>query len=272
MSQPSELEARKYEEIEFHNRLRDAATKADPQAYQALIANRKYYAVANGSMEYYKQWLAEHCRGKNVLDFGCGDGEYSMFLLENGVGKLLGIDISDVSVENCRRKAAAAGFADRADFRVMDCEALDLPADTFDIVCEAGVLHHLHLESAISEMARVVKPDGRVLCYEAVGHNPLFQLYRNLTPELRTKYETHHILKVPQVKAMKRYFGEIELRFFHLAVLLAVPFRRVPGFGALLALLEGVDRLLLKVPGVRQQAWMMIFEMSKKRANAAPPA
>ena len=27
MSQPSDLEARKYEEIEFHNRLRDAATK-----------------------------------------------------------------------------------------------------------------------------------------------------------------------------------------------------------------------------------------------------
>jgi hypothetical protein len=40
----------------------------------------------------------------------------------------------------------------------------------------------------------------------------------------------------------------------------------------LLALLNGVDRLLLKIPGVRQHAWMMIFEMSKKRANPAPPA
>ena len=265
MTQPTDLEARKYEEIEFHNRLRDAATRADPRAYQALIANKKYYAVAQSSMDYYKSWLAEHCRGKVVLDFGCGDGEYSMFLLENGVGKLLGVDISDVSVENCRKKAAEAGFADRADFQVMDCEALDLPDSQFDVVCEAGVLHHLNLEKAVSEMARVVKPEGRVICYEAVGHNPLFQLYRNLTPELRTKYETHHILKVPQVKALHRYFDRIDLRFFHLLVLLGVPFRKVPGFGALLSLLELADRALLKIPGIRSQAWMMIFEMTGKK-------
>jgi hypothetical protein len=71
---------------------------------------------------------------------------------------------------------------------------------------------------------------------------------------------------------MKRHFAQIDLRFFHLAVLLAVPFRRLPGFGGLLAALEWVDRLLLKIPGVRQHAWMMIFELSNKRATAAPRA
>jgi SAM-dependent methyltransferase len=165
-------------------------------------------------------------------------------------------------------KGESRRICDRADFQVMDCEALDLPDNAFDVVCEAGCLHHMNLERAVSEMARVVKPDGRVICYEAVGHNPLFQLYRNLTPELRTKYETEHILKVPQVKAMKTYFTNIDLRFFHLAVLLAVPFRRMPGFGALLSMLELVDRALLKIPGIRQQAWMMIFEMTGKKPHS----
>ena len=71
---------------------------------------------------------------------------------------------------------------------------------------------------------------------------------------------------LPQVKALHKYFGRIDLRFFHLLVLLGVPFRKVPGFGALLSLLELADRALLKVQGVRSQAWMMIFEMTGKKS------
>lgn len=261
------MEARKSEEIEFHNRLRDAATKNDPAAYKALTANKKYYEVAHSSMDYYKAWLIEHCRGKYVLDFGCGDGEYSMFILENcDVKKLIGVDISDVSIDNCRKKAAA--FGDQAEFRVMDCEALEFPSDEFDVVCEAGVLHHLDLDKAVAEMARVVKPEGRVICYEAVGHNPLFQAYRRATPVLRTKYETEHILKLDDVRKLHKLYDSVEVRFFHLLVLLAVPFRRVPGFGLLQRALEAADRLLLKVPGIQKQAWMMIFELSRKKRSA----
>jgi SAM-dependent methyltransferase len=259
------MEARKFEEIEFHNRLRDAATKADPEAYRALTANKKYYAVANASMEYYKQWLVDHCRGKVVLDFGCGDGEYSLFLAQSGVAKVIGVDISDISVDNTRRRLAEAGLADRGEFRVMDCEALEFPDGMFDVVCEAGVLHHLNLEKAASEMARVVKPEGRVICYEAVGHNPLFQLYRRLTPVLRTRYETEHILRTGDVRRMRALFNRVDVRFFHLAVLLGVPFRNLPGFRFLHAALEAVDRALLRVPLIRAQAWMMIFEMSEPR-------
>jgi SAM-dependent methyltransferase len=262
------MEARKYEEIEFHNRLRDAATKADPAAYEALTANKKYYSVANSSAAYYKAWLARHCRDKVVLDFGCGDGEYSMFLAECGARKVVGVDISDVSIENCRRQAEALGFSDRAEFHVMDCEALEFADDAFDVVCEAGVLHHLHLTKAIAEMARVVKPEGRVLCYEAVGHNPLFQLYRNLTPALRTKYESEHILKVGDVRRLRAFFSRLDIRFFHLLVLAAVPFRRVPGFRAVLSLLEAADSVLLRLPVIRSQAWMMIFELSGKKPRA----
>ena len=259
------MEARKFEEVEFHNRLRDAATKADPEAYRALTANKKYYAIAHASMDYYKQWLAQHCRDKVVLDFGCGDGEYSLFLAQSGVRKVIGVDLSDVSVENTRRRLAEAGLADRGEFHVMDCEALEFPDATFDVVCEAGVLHHLNLEKAVSEMARVVKPDGRVICYEAVGHNPVFQMYRRLTPSLRTKYETEHILRMDDVRRMRRLFARVDVRFFHLLVLLGVPFRNFPGSRFLQSALDAADRAVLTIPGIRSQAWMMIFEMSGKK-------
>ena len=263
------MEARKFEEIEFHNRLRHEALKDDPTAFQSMTANRKYYSVAHGSMEYYKDWLRKHCAGKLVLDFGCGDGIYSMHLARECGATVHGVDLSDISVENCRRTAAREGLSDRLQFDVMDCEALTYPDETFDVVSEAGVLHHLDLERATAEMARVVKRDGLVICYEAVGHNPLFQWYRDATPDLRTKYETEHILRMKDLRMMRRYFGKIEIRFFHLAVLLAVPFRNLPGFRAMHTVLDGLDRALLRIPGIREQAWMMIFVMSQPRPRAA---
>lgn len=255
------MDQRKMEEVELHNRLRDVRLRDDPDAYKDLTSNVKYYSVAQSSMAYFRRRLASLCQGKTVVDFGCGDGRYSFFLAEQGVAKVVGIDISDVSVENCRRKAADLGLSDRLDFRVMDCEALDLEDDSIDVVCEAGVLHHLDLDAAIGEIARVLKPDGRAMCYEAVGHNPLFQLYREKTPNLRTKYETEHILKLGDVRGMKRYFRNVDIRFFHLVSLLGVPFRNLPGFRGLLWTLDLIDSLILRVPGVRSQAWMMVFEM-----------
>jgi 2-polyprenyl-3-methyl-5-hydroxy-6-metoxy-1,4-benzoquinol methylase len=263
------MEARKFEEIEFHNRLRDEALKNDPKAFRSMTANRKYYAVAGASMNYYKDWLRAHGRDKVVLDFGCGDGLYSMFLAHAGAREVHGIDISDISVENCRRQAAREGIAGKTTFQVMDCEALTYADETFDIVSEAGVLHHLALEPAIAEMARVVKRNGHVICYEAVGHNPLFQLYRNLTPGLRTRYETDHILRMSDLQMMRRYFNKIEIRFFHLAVLLGVPFRKMPGFGVLHRALEALDRVLLRIPGLRTQAWMMVFVLSEPKRTSS---
>ena len=266
------MDERKTEEAEFHNRLRDADLIDDPQAFKALTANLKYYAVAGSSMQDFRDRLGQHCKGKTVLDFGCGDGRYSIFLAKQGAKKVIGIDISDVSVEKCRREAEANGVSDRTDFRVMDCESLEFRDNTFDIVCEAGVLHHLDLGQAISEIARVTRPDGRLIGYEAVGHNPLFQLYRRLTPKLRTKYETEHILGTGDLRRMERYFERMDVRFFHLLSLLGVPFRNVPGFGPLLGLLEATDRVLLMVPGIRTLAWMMIFEMSGKRTPVVDTA
>lgn len=256
------MEARKAEEIEFHNRLRDESLKADPKAYRALTANKKYYAVADGSQDYYRDWLRRECPGKRVLDFGCGGGVYTNFLAECGASHVGAIDISDVSVANAQRAADAAGYGDRVKCEVMDCEALTYPDNSFDIVSEAGVLHHIDLPKAMAEMARVLAPDGKAICYEAVGHNPLFQAYRNMTPVLRTKYETEHILKMKDIGIVRRNFERVDIKFFHLAVLAAVPFRKWPGFPLLLRGLEAIDEVLLKIPGIREQAWMMIFVMS----------
>ena len=253
------IEQRKREEAEFHDKLR--GMNADDPEFNYLTSNRKLYSVAETSKEYYKDWLKGKCKNKRVLDYGSGDGTYSFFLAQNGAD-VVGVDISDVSVSNCQKLALSYGLQDRATFKVMDAEALEFEDNSFDLVCEAGVLHHVDLQKAFSEISRVLKPGGEAICYEALGHNRIFHLYRRLTPHLRTEFETEHILRLNSLDLAKEYFDTVEVKFFHLAVLAAVPFRNLPGFNGLLRVLEVIDSWMLKFPILQKQAWMMIFIMS----------
>ncbi len=88
----------------------------------------------------------------------------------------------------------------------MDAEQLTFPDQTFDLIVCNGVLHHLDLRYAYPELARVLKPGGRILCLEALGYNPAIQLYRKLTPHLRTAWEAEHILTMRQVKEAGLFF------------------------------------------------------------------
>jgi SAM-dependent methyltransferase len=183
------MSSRKHEEREFHDRLRteafeqrwtpeaEARTGTDPQ-----WANFKYYAVERRSLDYARAWLQREAVGRTVLDYGCGNGEESLFAARHGAARVVGIDISEVSIKNCRLRAERDGLMSAVDFRVNDGEALEFADNTFDVAMEYGVLHHVDLDAAMRELARVLKPSGRMICTEALGHNPIIQAYRRRTP------------------------------------------------------------------------------------------
>jgi len=51
----------------------------------------------------------------------------------------------------------------------MNAEELKFADDYFDIVCGGAILHHLDLNKALSEIARVLKPDGKAIFVEPLG-------------------------------------------------------------------------------------------------------
>jgi SAM-dependent methyltransferase len=270
------MESRKLEEIAFHDKLRDGAYEQrwSPEAEarvggDPLWSNFKYYAIEGDSLALSQRWLREHGRGAVVLDYCCGNGLDSIYLAEHGAARVVGIDISDVSIQNCRNLAVEKGVADRVEFQTMDAEALEFPDNAFDLVTEYGVLHHLDLEAAMRELARVLKPGGHMLCTETLGHNLAIRWYRKRTPDLRTAWEAEHILRRPDFDVMRRHFGKIELHFFHLATLAAVPLRHTRAFGPALVTLRALDRALLRVPGLQWHAWQVVFRLSDpiKRAG-----
>ena len=150
----------------------------------------------------------------------------------------------------------------------MDAEKLEFEKNFFDIIVCSGVLHHLSLQRAYSELARVLKPDGEIICNEPLIHNPIFQLYRRMTPHLRTKWEMEHILSKNDIKLAKEYFGKVETKFFHLATLLAVPFRNFSIFNPLLTFFEWVDSILLRLPLIQWLSWQIVFILSKPKIKA----
>ncbi len=58
---------------------------------------------------------------------------------------------------------------------------LPFPDESFDFVYSIGVLHHLpsppDQDAAVREVARILKPGGRLLVHESNPRNPLFRFY-----------------------------------------------------------------------------------------------
>ena len=256
-----EDEIRKQAERDFHDRHR---VEHDDRP------NRKFYAISGVNNAYVKGWLAPRCPGRRVLDYGCGEGEFAVWLAAQGA-ETYAIDISPVSVENGVRAAKKAGVEARTHFSVMDAESLTFEDDYFDLIVVNGVLHHLKLDRAYLELARVVKPGGFVVAAEALRHNPLIRWYRRRTPDLRTAWEAEHILGKPEIESAREYFGSCDVRTFHLFAIAAVPFRRSPAFGGLLKVLAAVDSVVLRLPVIRWQAWIAVFILSRPHKRVPAP-
>jgi ubiquinone/menaquinone biosynthesis C-methylase UbiE len=261
-----EMDNRKEKERELHDHLR-GPLKDSP----SFISNKKFYSISKANREYVEKWLIERCKGKRVLDYCCGNGDFSLWIADTGA-YVYGIDISPVSIQNASNKAIQRRLADRIKFQVMDAEAMEYEDNFFDLIVVNGVLHHLDLRKAYTELARIIKPEGMIITTEALRHNIFIHSYRKLTPHLRTTWEVKHILGKKEVELAKNYFEKVEInKFFHLATIASVPFRNTSFFEPLRRILLAIDEILLRFPILKWQAWMVVFTLSHPKKQIAKP-
>lgn len=98
--------------------------------------------------------------GGKVLDAGCGPGILARELLDLGY-EVWGLDAAPGMIEQCRRRF---GRAARARFVLGDVAGMTFPDGFFDAATCIGVIGLVKAyESAVKEMARVVKPGGTLL-------------------------------------------------------------------------------------------------------------
>ncbi len=132
-----------------------------------------HYLTAVSSMEMVKKYkrstydLLKVRRGVHVLDVGCGAGDDARALAQfvGREGLVVGLDFSQTMIAEGRRKAA--GLEGSLEFRQGDAHSLPFPDCTFDACRIDRVLQHLESpERVIAEMARVLKPGGRIAAAE----------------------------------------------------------------------------------------------------------
>ena len=101
--------------------------------------------------------------GDGVADIASGPGTSAFLLAEEFGVHVDGIDFGEAAVAAATSRATGAGFDDRVRFHVGDAERLPLGDATVDaVVCECALCTFPDKAAAASEMARVLKPGGRV--------------------------------------------------------------------------------------------------------------
>lgn len=254
------LTERKRKELEFHDADRDETkiVTLDAETREKIYGNRKYYDATGLSKDYVDNWIRDNVKGKVFLDYACGNGRNAIKAAKAGAALSIGIDISRVSVENAKREAAAQGLQNTR-FVQADAENTMLPDNSIDRIVCSGMLHHLDLSYAFPELRRILKPGGRILAMESLNYNPAMKIYRAITPEMRTDWEKAHILSLKDVKFASRFFDVANVKYWHIASLIA-PYARIM---KALPALDMIDRLLTRVPLVRLLAWIFTFELVK---------
>jgi hypothetical protein len=106
---------------------------------------------------------AEIAPGQRVLDIASGPGSTALLLADELGVDVDGVDLGAVSVERATAAALERNLGDRVRFRVGDAERLPFPDDSFDaVISECAFCTFPDKATAAAEMARVVKPGGRV--------------------------------------------------------------------------------------------------------------
>jgi len=143
--------------------------------------------------------LANIRQGSHVLDVGCGTGYTTEAVLKKlKLGEVIGIDLTPQQLRKAARKLKPERV--RLSLSRGDSENLPFKDETFDAIVSVGALEYFpNPKKALQEMARVVKPRGKVV----VG-GPEFEWFRKITLD--------RMLYTPSAREVEEFFSQAKLR------------------------------------------------------------
>lgn len=124
------------------------------------------------SLSLDKSWRvkAVHClqpkNGSRFLDLGTGTGELALKMAERvNRSEVIGVDFCEQMLDIARRKRKEKNCRN-VEFVQARGENLPFSDNYFDGVITGFVMRHLNIEEALSEVFRVLRPDGRLVILE----------------------------------------------------------------------------------------------------------
>ncbi|HUO93360.1 MAG TPA: class I SAM-dependent methyltransferase [Rhizomicrobium sp.] len=134
---------------------------------------------------------------EHVLDAGCGRGLALIGCAKRlTTGRAVGIDLwaakdlSNNNPESARANAIAEGVADRVEIQTGDITKLPFPDASFDAVITMTVIHNIPSRDArdvaVRELARVLKPGGRLALFDILHTSRYAQILRQSGMNVRS--------------------------------------------------------------------------------------
>jgi SAM-dependent methyltransferase len=118
--------------------------------------------------------------GMRWLDLACGTGAIAERAAACGA-LVSGIDLAPALIDTARQRAAQRGLD--IDYRVGDCEDLELPDASFDVVTSTcGVMFAPDHEATARELARVTRPGGRIVLANWTPTGGLARMFKVMAP------------------------------------------------------------------------------------------
>ena len=198
-----------------------------------------------------------------VLDVGCGRGIERARLFTSNNCTYTGIDISEQCIIANTEELSKGYASANARFICCDANTLEEVDGQYDLVILSGTLHHLELKSAIPALLSVTSKEGEVVMWEPMGTNPAVNLFRLMTPSIRTPDE--HPLTFHDLELIRNYFPNSVFSFHVLSSFLLLPVACIPAvrksevFSRLAGYFGRLDHALGRLPIIRRLHWIVII-------------
>jgi ubiquinone/menaquinone biosynthesis C-methylase UbiE len=146
--------------------------------------------------------------GMMVADIGCGLGylgwTYWKYFGNNG--SYTGVDLSEKLIKEAKDISEEWANGGKAYFQTGDAYKLDLKDNSFDaVMCQTLLMHLENPEKAISEMFRILKPSGTILCKEPDNYsNSLMQGFSTLPDITLEEQLIIHKIRFYYIKGRKK--------------------------------------------------------------------
>ncbi len=236
-------------EKEFHNRIFEAGER---KTLNSLYKFTSYiYDIFYSTIE------KSIFQNATVLEYGCGM-ESKIAELAKTTSNKFAFDISDYAIEENKKMFTNIKYV------VADAHYLDVYSQNkFDIIYGASILHHLDLPVALKEINRILKPGGKMIFLEPLGHNYFINRFRNKTPDLRTEDE-HPLLK-HDLDLIEQHFSITETKYLCLFPLFVYAVFKNQAPNILKSFTIALDKVFFSVaPFLRKYAWITIIVGTKK--------
>lgn len=209
-------------------------------------------------------------RDERVLDAGCGFGTNTIRCVEKfGARGVIGLNVSSVQLDICRRLVAARGFEERITFHPWSATETPLPGGHIDkVVSIEAAFHFATRRDFFREAFRVLKPGGALAIADFIAPSPQSLWERGLLVGLGRSIQMPRA-NVYGVEQYRRYledvgFDVVQLRSIRDAVLPAFKRWLISRAGLRVLSLDSV--FMLSSAGFFAYPWEYVLVKARKPA------